>query len=111
MRYVALLRGINVGGNNIIPMKALSKTFEKLGLESVRTYIASGNVLFESDERDARALEVRIEKAVEKAHRCAAKVVVRSAAEMKKVVAGIPRNWDAGDRDVRYNVLFLRHEI
>lgn len=111
MRYVALLRGINVGGNNIIPMKALAKTFERLALASVRTYIASGNVLFETEEKDARALEQRIEAAVEKAHRCAAKVVVRSRPEMKKVVAGIPRDWDAADRDMRYNVLFLRHEL
>src|SRR5690349_11738209 len=78
MRYVALLRGINVGGNNIIPMKALAKTFEKLGLASVRTYIASGNVLFETTEKDARKLEERIAAAVKKSHACAAKVVVRS---------------------------------
>jgi len=77
----------------------------------VRTYIASGNVLFETTEKDARKLEERIEAAVKKSHRCAAKVVVRSDAEMKKVIVGIPRDWNSDDPDMRYNVVFLRHEI
>ena len=110
-RYVALLRGINVGGNNIIPMKALAQTFERLKLASVRTYIQSGNVLFETTERDARALEVKIERALKRAHACEAKVVVRGKDEMARVIAGLPRSWKRAVPDKRYNVLFLRHEI
>jgi uncharacterized protein (DUF1697 family) len=47
--YVALLRGINVGGNNMVPMKALKASFEKLGFRDVATYINSGNVVFRAE--------------------------------------------------------------
>ncbi len=111
IRYVALLRGINVGGNNIIPMKALVATFEGLKLANVSTFIASGNVLFESPERDARALEKRIEKALSKAFDYDATVVVKSKAEMDRIVDGLPTSWKRVDAKRKYNVVFLRHEI
>jgi uncharacterized protein (DUF1697 family) len=109
--YVALIRGINVGGNNIIPMRDLAATFERLGLTAVRTYIQSGNVLFQSDEGDARALEKRIEAGMKKAHRCETKVVVRSSAEMKALLRSLPESWAVPDPATRYYVLFLRHGI
>jgi uncharacterized protein (DUF1697 family) len=109
--YVALLRGINVGGNNLIPMAALTKTFEKLGVSSVQTYIQSGNVLFQTGEADPRELEVRIERALTKAYEYEARVVVRSREEMAGVIAGLPRAWTPATSVMRYNVLFLRHEI
>jgi uncharacterized protein (DUF1697 family) len=111
MTYVALLRGINVGGKNVIPMSALSKTFERMGHVSVKTYIQSGNVLFQTPERDPRALEPRIERALTKAHRYEAKVVVRSREDMAAVIEGLPRAWKRPDPSMKYNVLFLRHEI
>lgn len=109
--HVALLRGINVGGNNVIPMSALVKTFERLGLESVKTYIASGNVLFRTGACEPRALEARIERALSKAHGYDARVVLRSHDEMTRHVADLPRAWKRPDPKMRYNVLFLRHEI
>ena len=63
VRYVALLRGINVGGKTLIKMAELRACVEALGLDDVSTYIASGNVLFESGERDAAKLETTIERA------------------------------------------------
>ncbi len=109
--HVALLRGINVGGNNVIPMSALVKTFERMGLESVQTYIASGNVLFRTGACELRALEARIERALSKAHGYDARVVLRSHDEMARHVADLPRAWKRPDPKMRYNVLFLRHEI
>jgi uncharacterized protein (DUF1697 family) len=109
--YVALLRAINVGGNNVIPMAALAKTFEGMGLASVKTYIQSGNVLFQTGATDSRALEARVERALTKAHRYDAKVVVRSLEDMAGVIAALPRAWKRADTAMRYNVLFLRHEI
>ena len=53
MRFVAFLRGINVGGHKIIKMQDLSKIFESLGFKNVRTYIQSGNILFDSSEKEA----------------------------------------------------------
>ena len=64
MIYVALFRGINVGGNNILPMKVLVAILERIGLEEVKTYIQSGNVVFRSDVRDKAKLEGRIASAV-----------------------------------------------
>jgi uncharacterized protein (DUF1697 family) len=52
--FVALLRGVNVGGNNMISMSSLKKSFENLGFAEVLTYINSGNIIFKSKEADAR---------------------------------------------------------
>jgi uncharacterized protein (DUF1697 family) len=109
--YVALLRGINVGGNNIVPMKELAATFEQAKLSPAKTYIASGNVLFQAAGSDARALEKKIERLLTKTFRYDAKVVVRSKAEMARVVEGLPRPWKKVDPAVRYYVMFLRHEV
>lgn len=56
-KYVAFLRAINVGGNSLIKMDVLKKHFESFGLDKVQTYIQTGNVIFESKERDASKLE------------------------------------------------------
>ena len=61
MKYVALLRGINVGGRNIIKMGALKVCLEQCGFVNVATFIQSGNVIFESDKRNAAASRVRSE--------------------------------------------------
>ena len=58
--YVALLRGINVGGANTVSMATLKAIFEKLGFINVSTYINSGNVIFQSDSTDSRRLETKI---------------------------------------------------
>lgn len=58
--YIALLRGINVGGHKIIKMADLKRLFESIGLKQVKTYIQSGNIVFESEE-DINALKVKIE--------------------------------------------------
>ena len=108
--YVALLRGINVGGNNMISMKALKASFERLGFADVSTYINSGNILFKSRSADARKLEVKIEKMLVAEYTLDCKVVVRSADEMARLVDKLPATWN-DDKDWRYNVIFLRHAI
>ena len=108
--FVALLRGVNVGGNNMISMSALKKSFEALGFSDVVTYINSGNIIFKSKEADARKLESKIEKMLSKEYQLDSRVVLRSLSEMEKIVESLPKNWTA-DRDWRYNVIFLRHTI
>jgi uncharacterized protein (DUF1697 family) len=108
--FVALLRGVNVGGNNMISMSALKKSFEALGFNDVVTYINSGNIIFKSKEADARKLEGKIEKMLLKEYQLDSRVVLRSLSEMKKIVESLPENWTT-DRDWRYNVIFLRHTI
>jgi uncharacterized protein (DUF1697 family) len=66
-RYVALLRGINVGGNKLIKMEELRRVIEGAGFANVRTFIASGNVIFDSSETEPRALAKKIERKLAKA--------------------------------------------
>ena len=108
--FVALLRGVNVGGNNMISMSSLKDSFEGIGFTNVTTYINSGNIIFTTKDADARKLEVKIEQMLQKEYELGSKVVVRSLAEMEKLVKSLPSHWD-GDSRWRYNVMFLRHTI
>ena len=87
--YVALLRGINVGGHRKVPMAALRETAGALGLRKVRTYVASGNLVFESDKA-AGTLETMLEKAIADRFGFAVDVVVRSAAQWAALAAANP---------------------
>ena len=107
MRYVALLRGINVGGRTLVKMAELRTCLEKLGLDDVSTYIASGNVLFESDEKDAGSLATTIESAIEQHFELPVKVVVLDRKTYARIVKAIPKPW-IGDPELRGNVAFVR---
>lgn len=87
--YIALLRGVNVGG---ITVKSadLRDVFESLGFESVRTVLASGNVVFESDRADAAALKRAIESALGERFGYEAWIVLLTRAELRRVVAAFP---------------------
>ena len=108
--FVALLRGVNVGGNNMISMSSLKESFETLGFTQVTTYINSGNLVFKTKEGDPRKLEKKIEQMLSKDYKLDSKVVVRSLPEMEKLVKSLPSGW-SGDSRWRYNVIFLRHSI
>jgi uncharacterized protein (DUF1697 family) len=88
--YVALLRGINVGGHRPVAMPALRGIFEGLGYTKVATYIQSGNVVFDAPGGAARAIADEVESAILGELGFGVDVVVRSAAEMAAVVAGNP---------------------
>ena len=110
-RYVALLRGINVGGSNVIPMTALRASFEALGLLDVRSFIASGNVLFRSQPTEPRTLAARIEQALSTEFGYAATVVLRSHAQMKTVVRRAPAGFGESPRVYRYDVVFVKEPL
>ncbi len=109
-KYVALLRGINVGGNNKVEMARLRKCFETLGYQNVSTYINSGNVIFETDTTDTVALVKKIEKGIEKTFGFAVRVVVRDSTSIKKLFKFIPKDW-TNDAEQRTDVLFLWNEF
>lgn len=109
-RYVVLLRGINVGGNNLIKMSALKACLEKAGYEDVSTYIASGNVLLSSSEK-APALVARVEKVLAKSFDYDASVVVRSAKQMQAILASAPAGFGADPAKFRYDCLFLKEPL
>jgi uncharacterized protein (DUF1697 family) len=110
MVFVALLRGINVGGNNMIRMSSLKASFEKMGFKDVTTYINSGNIIFRAKEGDARKLEKNIERMLSKEYQLECKVVVRSFSEIANLVENLPKNW-GGDEQWKHNVMYLRHSI
>src|SRR6185295_3017023 len=88
--YVALLRGINVGGKNIVPMADLAALFTEAGCASVRTYIQSGNVIFEAGAEEAADLPAALAARIEKRFGVRAPVVLRSAAELGAAILQNP---------------------
>lgn len=88
--HIALFRGINVGGNHILPMQELREVLENLGLKNVQTYIQSGNVVFDSDEEDLRALSESISKAVSKSHGFEPNVMILSREEFQQAMRQNP---------------------
>jgi uncharacterized protein (DUF1697 family) len=106
--YVALLRGINVGGSNLIRMPALKACFEGEGFRDVATYIQSGNVLFTAGHSNHRRLTDQIEKALSNAFAYESRVVVRSFDEMKAIVKNAPKGFGGRPGGYRYDVIFLK---
>jgi uncharacterized protein (DUF1697 family) len=108
-RYVALLRGINVGGKNAIPMPALKACFEDAGFANVATYIQSGNVVFDSPSSSQAELTRRVEGILRKAFGdYDASVVVRSRSQMRAVVDRAPKGFGTEPAKFRYDVVFLK---
>ena len=103
--YVALLRGINVGGNNKVDMKQLKETFVAVGASDVATYINSGNVVF-TDTRSAGELSPALERAIEAEFGFHVKVLLRDIDAIKALVDAIPENW-VNDKTQRTDVWFL----
>lgn len=110
MKYVALLRGINVGGNNSVKMSVLKEVLTEHGFSDVLTYINSGNVIFTSSETDTDKLTQEIEKLLTKTFSYNARVVIKSHAEFKKITESVPEAWNTQD-DIRCYVAFLRNYL
>ena len=107
MVYVALLRGINVGGKNKVGMKELKAAFEEAGMASVRTYINSGNVIFSSGVRGRARLVGLLEEAISQRFGLEIDVVLRDLKAMRDVVKAIPTSW-RNDETMKCDVMFLR---
>ena len=103
--YAALLRGVNVGAHNKIAMPALRELFAELGCEDVATYVQSGNVVFTS-RRGAAPLRRMIEAALEREFGIRPAVLLRTEAELRKLVAANPYA-DRVDDPRRLHVIFL----
>ncbi len=109
MKYLALLRGINVGGNNIIKMSGLKEAFEKNGYTNVKTYIQSGNVIFESRDENKEKHEFDIEEFVWTHFNIETKVLVRTKEEIERVVKEVPSSWNKDN--VREYIAFVRSQV
>ena len=108
MKYVALLRGINVGKNNRIDMKSLKSLFETNGYGNVSTYINSGNVIFESN-KPPELLVTEIESGLREKTGANISVLVKTVDELAQIAAQIPLNWK-NDTEQRSDVAYLFSE-
>lgn len=88
--YIALFRGINVGGKNLLPMKELVAVLEGLDLHNIKTYIQSGNVLFQSVEKSSELFALKISKAIHHSHGFEPKVWLLDATALKKAIKSNP---------------------
>jgi uncharacterized protein (DUF1697 family) len=104
--YVALLRGINVGGNNMLPMKDLATMFAKAGCNAVKTYIASGNVVFRADRELASRIPAAIAKAITARLQLRIPIVVRTSRDLRRVADNNPFLARGVDPD-KLHVVFL----
>ena len=111
IRYLALLRGINVGGKNIIKMAELKACFEEMGFSNVETYIQSGNVVFRSAEKDKAKLTARIEKELSTRFNYEARLVTVSQKQLAQVIAEAPRGFGREMAKYRYDVIFVKEPM
>ncbi len=109
--YVALLRGINVGGKNIIRMTDLRSCFEDGGFTEVVTYIQSGNVIFHSSEKERIHINEKIELVLSSRFGYSQIIVVLSLQQLEKVVKEAPSGFGNEPGIYRYDAAFLKHPL
>jgi uncharacterized protein (DUF1697 family) len=108
-QYLALLRGINVGGKNLVRMADLRAAFAELGFADVATYIQSGNVLFRAPRQARAELALQIERELSRRYKTELKVVLLTSAQLQTVVNGAPKGF--GGESHRCDVIFLRKPL
>ncbi len=111
VRHIALLRGINVGGNNIIKMADLKSCFEDMGFSDVVTYIQSGNVVFSTKAADKARLTRKIEKGLSEEFGYQSRIVLITYAHLQEVVTAAPQEFGTAPDLHRYDVLFLKEPL
>lgn len=105
MRYIALLRGINVGGKNKIEMPKLKTAFEKAGFNNVVTYINSGNILFDTDIPESDTKNI-CEKTIKEHFNLDIPVCIISVSELQETLTHMPNWWD-NDIKSKHNAIFV----
>jgi len=105
--HIALLRGINVGGKNIIKMETLKQFFIDMEFSDVKTYIQSGNVIFKAQDADKLKLIETIENQLLKTFSLEIKTAIFTAGELKEIVENAPENFGSEPEKYRYDVWFL----
>lgn len=106
-QFVAFLRGINVGGKKPIRMKELADVLTAAGFRNVRTFIASGNVIFEAAAKDSARLARKMEKHLLKAFGCEITVIIRNVDDLRAIIKRNPFKKPKPSRDEMLFVTFL----
>ena len=109
-RYVAFLRGINVGGHHKIPMAELCKEMEKLNFEKVVTILNSGNIIFDAISDDLESLEKTISEHLEKAFGFPIPTILRKSEMIYELLSNDPFKKVVFTKDIRLYVSFLRKD-
>jgi uncharacterized protein (DUF1697 family) len=105
--YISMIRGINVGGAKKVLMKDLAALYEACGFTNIRTYVQSGNVVFDSTEKKPAAISKTIEAGIEKKYKFHADAVVRTPQDFENVILGNPFSKKSGVDTRRLYVTFL----
>ncbi len=108
--YIALLRGINVGGSRKLPMETLRQIYVQAGYANVRTYVQSGNVVFESARDEPELNATVIEQQIERECRYSVKVFIRTPDQFRTILAHNPFLADQAIEPGKLHVAFLYHE-
>lgn len=111
MKYLALLRGINVSGHNMIKMDALKSMLEKCGFQNVQTYIQSGNVLLESDDENPNSIGFTIKQEIVKQFGYDVPVIVLSKADLEKCLTNNPFFKEKNVDTKKLYVAFISKEL
>jgi uncharacterized protein (DUF1697 family) len=110
-RFIAFLRAINVGGGRTVKMEPLRQVFESLGFSGVATFIASGNVVFETTTKKTKMLERKIEGALKEALGYEVRTFVRVEAELAKIANYCPFPQSKFDETWQNNIIFLADKL
>lgn len=105
MKHVALLRGVNVGGNNKVPMADLRRVAEGLGWDGVSTYINSGNLFFDAPRGSTRAYAEQLEAAIAEHIGVTCRALVLTASSVRRIADAIPAEWPGSDQ--KADVIYL----
>ena len=109
MKYVLLLRGVNVGKSVQVPMKILKGLLESIGLNNVITYLNSGNAIFESDKTKYE-INLLIDKELQKTFKQKISLLIKTKSEIKSIKEAIPKEWSNDQKEQTY-VAYLYEDI
>ena len=110
-RFIAFLRAINIGGGRTVKMQSLRQVFESLGFSKVATFIASGNVVFETTAKETKTLERKIERALKEALGYEVRTFVRGETELVKIANYHPFPQSKFDEAWHSNIIFLADDL
>jgi uncharacterized protein (DUF1697 family) len=110
-QYVALLLGVNVGGNRKVPMVELKKVFEDLGFENIKTLLNTGNVVFDAESKEEEMLKEKIENELKSSFGFDLSIILIPMVELQKLVAKDPFKNITVAKNTRLYVTFLSEQV
>ena len=107
MKYIVLLRGINISGKNKISMNELKAGLEKIGFENVSTYLNSGNAIFQSEIDNKEVIKENIQRMIKERFNLEIPVYVTTAPELEDILKHTPEWWGTNNKEIYDNMIFI----